>query len=58
VQDGGEKQVVTSTGTISDLLRWLAQPPMFTTLRVNTVNAKPADVVELVKKELQKVRKT
>ena len=42
-------------GLLWNLLQWLATPPMFTLLRVNTINTTVEAAKELVKKELQQV---
>ena len=40
-------------GPLWNLLQWLATPPMFTVLRVNTINTTVEAAKEMVKKELQ-----
>ncbi|KAK7483946.1 hypothetical protein BaRGS_00024830 [Batillaria attramentaria] len=43
--------------SLTDLLRWLAVPPLYTTLRVNTTAVTAIEAKELLKAELKKAEK-
>ena len=53
--EGEDGQSDCEDGPLSNLLHWLATPPMCTTLRVNTMKSSVQAAKELVEKELQQV---
>lgn len=52
-EDSTVGQMGGSLGTLQDLLSWIARPPMFTTLRVNTIVTTTQAAKENLEKELK-----